>query len=422
MKTKAQYYSTLPLYFCLLCLGSFCEANTIPSSANSPISIVDNAADFIVHNSMVLDSNGFPVISYKASQNLMLARCLDTACENVTRTIIDENIATIYDTSIALTNTDIPIIAYNSSASGLKMAICNDTACSNPLIKTLFNFQNGDIRDDVSLALNSSGFPVVSFRSNAYDLLIVVCNDVNCEEGIVSSLATGIQTGVHNSLALVDDIPIVSFSEKVDGSFLHILKIAICGDSVCSQSNKTIAILDDFPTDVGKYNAITINNGQITVSYQDVIQKQLRLVVCRDMLCNTLNRTILTEGVAVQHIDMIMGSTGLPIISYQRTYTDQLRIIVCRDYLCYRRIETIFDNKLLIRNPSQPSTVLGDIEIFSSLALNDAGIPVLTFSGPYTLKLTVCSMCVIPVHRNLDSEVTTYTGQVQPDTFFREFS
>ncbi len=62
----------------------------------------------------------------------------------------------------------------------LKVAVCNDATCTSPTLTTVDN-SVGDVGKYTSLALNSRGFPVISYYDNTNkDLKVAVCNDATC--------------------------------------------------------------------------------------------------------------------------------------------------------------------------------------------------------------------------------------------------
>ena len=74
--------------------------------------------------------------------------------------------------SLALNSSGNAVISYrDDSNDGLKVAVCNDAACTNPTLTTVDSA--GDVGRFTSLALNSSGFPVISYYDDTNDDLKV---------------------------------------------------------------------------------------------------------------------------------------------------------------------------------------------------------------------------------------------------------
>ena len=77
--------------------------------------------------------------------------------------------------SIALTSSNTPVISYfDETNSDLKLAVCNDAACTGPAISTLDN--TGNVGTWTSLALKSSDLPVISYYDSTNEnLKLAVC-------------------------------------------------------------------------------------------------------------------------------------------------------------------------------------------------------------------------------------------------------
>jgi len=86
--------------------------------------------------SLVLDSNGYPVISYYDSTNadLLLMHCNDVHCESGDETVssVDPDTSEGRYTSLRLDSSGNPIISYRDggTADDLKVAFCNDANCA----------------------------------------------------------------------------------------------------------------------------------------------------------------------------------------------------------------------------------------------------------------------------------------------------
>jgi hypothetical protein len=140
-------------------------------------------------SSLALDSSGFPVVSYLDETNgdLKLVHCNDANCVGGNESIVTvDSVGEAGDvgvyTSLALDSSGFPVISYfDAYNSAMKLAHCNDANCvgGNESIVTVDSA--GYVGLDTSLALDSSGFPVVSYIDGTnYDLKLAHCNDANC--------------------------------------------------------------------------------------------------------------------------------------------------------------------------------------------------------------------------------------------------
>jgi hypothetical protein len=84
------------------------------------------------------------------------------------------------------------------------------------------------------LALNSSGFPVISyFDVNGLDLKLVVCGDPACNTNTITTVASTGFVGHYTSLALnSSDIPFISYYDVTNKD----LKLAVCNDATLHRS------------------------------------------------------------------------------------------------------------------------------------------------------------------------------------------
>ena len=132
-------------------------------------------------SSLKLTSAGTAIIAYddETNEDLKLAVCDTIACAYPTVTTIAATNVGASSISMSLTATDTPVIAYTGYSPdapryNLQLAVCNDTACSNPTISTVDSPPEGV--GFVSLALNSADIPVISYHSEG-SLKIAVCNN-----------------------------------------------------------------------------------------------------------------------------------------------------------------------------------------------------------------------------------------------------
>jgi hypothetical protein len=66
-------------------------------------------------------------------------------------------------TSLVLNSSGFPVISYYDNTNGdLKLAVCADTLCTSKTLTTVDNSTN-QVGQYTSIVLNSSGFPVISY-------------------------------------------------------------------------------------------------------------------------------------------------------------------------------------------------------------------------------------------------------------------
>ena len=373
------------------------------------------------YTSIAIGDDGFPVISYYDQTNsaLKVAKCNDLACFGG-----DETITTVDSfgdvgqyASIVIGTDGFPVISYyDQTNSALKVAKCNDLACfgGDETITTVDGSPSSAQGHHASIAIGADGLPIISYRGVNGALRVVKCNDPACSGGdetittvdpYVYPIYSG---GWHTSIAIgSDDLPVISYR---DGN-LRALKVAKCNDLACSGGDETITTVDE-PTlydDIGAHSSITIGvDGMPIISYfhehQGIVHRPLtsalKVVKCNDLACSGGNETITFLDVGSNpgyvgefvhyvglHTSMTIGPDGLPLISYfeviSRSYAGEsgaaLKVAKCNDLACSNATLTIVDSQ-------------GIVGRYTSIALGADGLPVMSYhdSEELTLKIAKC--------------------------------
>ena len=252
------------------------------------IQSVDTVGRVGLFSALVLDSNGYPVVSYYGATNgdLKLLHCNDANCvgsdESITAPDTVGNVG--LEPSLVLDANGYPVISYADATNGdLKLMRCNDVNCAGGDESITAPDTAGNIGYHSSLALDSNGYPVIShFDGPNGDLRVVRCNDVNCVGGDESATAVDAagDTGRFSALALDSNgYPIISYMGE-DSGVGQSLKMLHCNDADCTGGDESVRILDAD----GAYTSMTLDsNGYPVVSYRG--RGNLSLLHCTNADC-----------------------------------------------------------------------------------------------------------------------------------------
>ena len=362
---------------------------TLPvrSHAVDSIQAVDTNV-FAFHTSVVLDANGFPVISYYDQLNgdLKLAHCNDANC-----TGNDGSIQTVdtagnvgFDTSLVLDANGFPVISYRDVTNNdLKLAHCNDANCAgnDESIQTVD--AAGNVGSFSSVILDTSGFPIISYWDvTNRDLKLVHCNDANCagnDESIQTVDAAG-DVGLYTSVVLdTNGFPVISYSDNTRFT----LKLAHCNDANCAGNDESLQTVDIWGAGGFTTSLVLDANGFPVLSYVDLINSTLKLAHCNDANCAGNDESIQTiaAGNVNPFISLELDANGFPVISYWDVTNEDLKLAHCNDANCAGNDESI-----------QTVDAAGDVGRYLSLVLDANGFPVISYRDGFNraLKLAHC--------------------------------
>jgi VCBS repeat-containing protein len=237
-----------------------------------------------------------------------------------------------------------------------------------------------------SLALDRNGNPVISYFDEAYgDLKLVHCNDPNCAGGDESPVTVDSagNVGLFTSLALdASGNPVISYQ---DGS-RNQLKLAHCNDPNCVGGGESIVIVRASSLfAAGEYTSLELDaNGYPVVSLRGGVFGRLLLLHCNDPNCAGDDDSVrgVDDADGGLFTSLELDATGNPVISYYGNFTGDLKLAHCNDPDCAGGDESVV-----------AVDTAGDVGRHTSLALDGAGNPVLTYldSSNRDLKLAHCN-------------------------------
>jgi hypothetical protein len=257
------------------------------------ITVADFTGDVGQYSSIALGALDVAAISYYDATNfhLKIARCpASGACTSTTVDGTGVDPGTGKFTSIEMSGT-APTVAYYDAENGvvrvkrctaLNPVLACPAGAGAPVATTV-----GLVEQNLSLALDGSGFPVISYYDNdvAVSLVSVAhCSTVDCTGAITNNaLPDSANLTVfdpnYTSITLDGtDFPIVSYTDSSGGG----LHIGRCFDADCATS---VVFIPD--ASVGQYSSIVLDlAGNPTISSQDPVVGDLIVTHCGDPTCN----------------------------------------------------------------------------------------------------------------------------------------
>jgi len=369
-----------------------CSLASSYALGGNTISIPDSEGNVGTWSSMALDSNGYPVVSYvdQTNKNLKLMHCNDVNCsgENESISTVVALLSTVdVKTSLVLDTNGYPVISYtiyNGANFDVDLGLvrCNDPNCSGGDESITTPDTAGRIGYWNSLALDSDGYPVIAYQDiDTDDLKLMHCNDLYCSGGDESITAPDTEGDVGRRPSLVldsDGYPVVSYQGQ------NKLKLMHCNDPNCSGGDESIVILDSSGR-TGDYSSLALDsNGYPVVAYHDGATGKFDLKVahCNDVNCSGDDETITaadTVGRVGYWISMALDINEHPVISY-RAVDDELKVMVCNDVSCVGG-----DESTALPDPNTRSQM-------TSLVLDSNGYPVVSYYdlGRGNLKVLTC--------------------------------
>jgi hypothetical protein len=391
----------------LLALGAGQSGSGGPraAAAGNSVTSPDASGDIGEYTSLTLDTSGNPVVSYydDSSGDLKLLHCDDADCAAGGESITSPDTAgTIGEHgSLALDSAGNPVVSHFIATTGdLRVLHCDDLDCAPGGNSLESPDTGGTVGRYTSLALDSSGNPVVSyFDSTNGDLKIVHCNDANCDptpgfpgngpESVASPDTAG-TVGLYTSLALdAGGNPVVSYWDVTNGN----LKIMHCNDVNCNPTPgfphngpESFASPDNTADVVGLYTSLALDgSGNPVVSYFDSTNLEPKVMHCNDANCAGANESIsspATAGDGGEYTSLALDGSGYPVVSYYQGAGSSLAVMRCNDPNCAGVQESF----------AFPDSA-GTVGQYTSIALDIADNPVVSYldATNFDLKLLHCS-------------------------------
>lgn len=289
---------------------------------NRIVTVVDTANDEGDGADIVIGTDTFPIISFydRSTGALRVARCGNRNCTTVDSTTTVDTVGDVGNfTSMALGTSGFPVISYyDDTDSRINIALCVDAGCTSGTTFVEPTPLGGDIAG-LSKVLISNGNPLVFFYDFvANDLLAYRCGNASCTAipvggaSVVDS-AFAIGRGMSATLS-ADGDPVVVYQTGI-----HAVQIASCASQSCSGTVTVNTIEDPSVNDVGRSTAVAIgNDGFPVIAYTDDTDGLLKIAKCSDTTCTAppLITTVYDSTGSVDELDIAVGTRGLPVVSF----------------------------------------------------------------------------------------------------------
>lgn len=263
------------------------HCNNIPCSS-ATLTTLDSAGNVGAFASIAIAGDGLPLIAYINSDvtDLKVAHCLDAACTSATFTTYGGLGITGELTSIAIGTDGYGLISYFDSATAdLLVAHCNDYACTTAAHTPLDTNQNTGFKP--TIAIGSDGLGLISYAyldsvTLHHRLKMAHCNDIACSSASIITVDSSVNAGYVSTLAIGSDgLGIIFYTDLTNATF----KVAHCSNLACNSFRRYTLPLRWQNASYGLRFSIAIGTDNLPViSYYDE-HSGLSMIHCDDVLC-----------------------------------------------------------------------------------------------------------------------------------------
>jgi hypothetical protein len=347
--------------------------------------ILDEAGNQGLSNSLVLGTNGLPIVSYYDGDTgaLKIARCDDAACDDVQRRtlftpdfVLDPENGPQKGTAIAIGAGGRPLIAFvDLKDESLKLIRCGDALCDGTL--SLVPLATRGLAP--SIALGADGLPVIAATDDTY-VFVLKCDDAACASFSVNRPYQLPEFTVAGDISILNNgvAPFLAFARYGTNPPARVTTVS-CNDARCATAalnTITPTTEDALLPDAARYAL----GGFPVVAYYDRNTETLKFAFCGNASCSTVSSFRSIDGgnggIIGPYPSLAIDSAGFPVVSYLAAGIG-LRVARCSSPNCAEA-------------PSISPVDVGGTD--SSLVLRPDGIPVISHydAAQKDLRLTVC--------------------------------
>lgn len=366
-----------------------------PDETLGILSLLDAGVWSGITPSVAIGTDGFGIISYYVSNselmNLRVAHCEDAACTTITTTDID----TVGDvgrwSSIKIGSDGLPLISYaherttNPTAftQDLKVAHCNDIACTSATITTLDTASRVD--ELTSLAIGGDGFGLIAYQdttsSSSTTMKVAHCLNIACTSANLATLDT-VQpdngaSGGYSQIGIAVGNHGLGLIAYYDGGSNQMLKVAACVNADCTITVRSV--VDKKPTGItglhGGWASVAFGIDGLALigyngNYSGTVGADLKIAHCLNVYC-TASTTITadTGGHVGWNTAITIGADGLGVVSYYDITNADLKFAHCANLMCGSATATTVD-------------AFDNVGLRSAVAIGTDGLPLIGYQGP----------------------------------------
>ena len=342
----------------------------IPAAAD--LKIVDQAGDVGQYTAITVGRDALPVIAYYDvdNKNLKLAHCEDTACSSAKIVVLDGSEDDVGKfAAIAIGADGLPVVSYyDASAGDLKVAHCGEVDCSAGNALTVVD-SDGDVGQYTSIAIGRDGLPVISYYAvSSDDLKVVHCGNMACSSDNTFTTPDS-RSGMHTVIVVgVDGLPVISYSVPIDP-----LKVTVihCGDIYCSSGNQISNV--GYPDSGAAYTSMTVGaDGFPLITYATTALSDgyILSVHCRNLICSSAPLSSIESSISTvyQQSSMSIGPNGFPWLSFYDPANGNLKFSHCTDIApCSVWTTNVVDDSA------------NDVGSYASLTTGADGLPIISY-------------------------------------------
>ncbi len=302
------------------------------------ITTLESVNDVGRDNSITIGTDGLGLISYHdgTNGNLKVAHCKNIACTDYSTSTLDvsgtSNVG--YGSSIAIGGDGLGIVSYYDGTKGyLKVAHCNDVACTSASVQTLYTGLGSVTFPGTSITIGLSGYAVISFKSTtANGHLIVRCANYTCSSYDLSAIDGFGDPGNYSSITLSNaGYAVAAYINHSDWSlriaYLYLLNPEIKGFTTVDGTGNMISP-----------SIIIGADGLPIISYINLSTGTLKIAHCSDDTWSTSAKTSISFTNPVGGTSINIGSDNLPVVSYINS-SYNLMVLKCSSFDCSGEIE-----------------------------------------------------------------------------------